>query len=236
MYDVCVSQRLTWNEWLARWHEIKNQYGAGTSWRWLFWNVTGGSGQIMFGVPMGYNRPSWATYTLLPLYRFLLWCQDMKRQFCYRVFREDMHHVVFTDLKPGYYDKDWVMLYANFKLLTDYVEKECGGEAELDKWSEDLADPAKHGQQGNHYNPPDLMTAQADRQNEILDLYRWWKYTLPAERTECNRLLHSVYGNDPVKEGIRERRDQYNALREKIEDAEQKMLHRLIDIRKCLWT
>ena len=37
----------------------------------------------------------------------------------------DRYHVVKTGLKPGYYDKDQIMLHACFSLLVDYVEKEC---------------------------------------------------------------------------------------------------------------
>lgn len=236
MYDTCSGQHLSWSEWLRRWHEIKDKYGVSRSWRWLFWNVSNGSGQIMFGVPMSYDRPDWATYTLLPIYKFLVWCQHLKREFCYRVFRKHMHHVVFTDLKPGYYDKDWVMLHACFKLLTDYVERECGGETQLDGWTAELADPARHGQQGDHYNPPEMMLHQADRQSETLVLYRWWKYQLPADREERDRLMMTIYGHDPELDGIGEREKAFRALEKKIEEDEQTMLHRLIDIRRSLWT
>lgn len=52
----------------------------------------------------------------------------------YRIVR---YHVVNTGLRPGYYDKDTLMLHANFSLLVDYVERELAfqqeGQAEIDE-------------------------------------------------------------------------------------------------------
>lgn len=46
--------------------------------------------------------------------------QDFVR---YRTY--DKYHIIKTDLEPGYYDKDTLILEANFALLVSFVEKEC---------------------------------------------------------------------------------------------------------------
>lgn len=49
---------------------------------------------------------------------------DLERWVAYRTY--DKYHVVKTALKPSYYDKDTIMLEANFALLVDFVEVELG--------------------------------------------------------------------------------------------------------------
>ena len=47
---------------------------------------------------------------------------DLEREIAYRTY--DKYQVVDTKLKPGYYDKDTLILHANFALLVDFVEVE----------------------------------------------------------------------------------------------------------------
>lgn len=77
----------------------------------------------------------------------------------------DRYHVVGTGLPPGYYDKDTQMLHACFWLLVRFVDKECGGVANLRR-------EAKCG--GSH-------GAMAD---ECLALYWWWTEIRPRRGDE----------------------------------------------------
>lgn len=48
--------------------------------------------------------------------------EDVERFIAYRTY--DKYHVVKTDLSPGYYDKDTILLHSVFALLVDFVEVE----------------------------------------------------------------------------------------------------------------
>jgi hypothetical protein len=63
-----------------------------------------------------------------------LWKDKVYYPIRYRII--DKYHIVKTDLKPNYYDKDTIMLHACFSLLVDYVEKECAWMYELNEQSE----------------------------------------------------------------------------------------------------
>lgn len=66
--------------------------------------------------------------------------QNIKRWIAYRTY--DKYYVVNTGLSPRYYDKDKILLHANFNLLKDFVECElanmncvCGDDKTLwKKW------------------------------------------------------------------------------------------------------
>lgn len=69
------------------------------------------------------------------------------------VIEEHKSSIVLTDLKPVWCDKDYVMLYALFKLLEDYVE---------------LEQPFLYINWEWH---PEYTLAK----KEIVFLYKWWK-------------------------------------------------------------
>jgi hypothetical protein len=134
-------------------------------------------------------------------------------------------------LRPGWHDKDEIMLHAVFQLLVDFVEQE---------------QPDKH---------IDWSHNDVHRQawKEIRDLYRWWTTTRPSRRTpledkkvakpplrfeqiggtKLNRLV------TPDKEkyaGYYRALKQQTRLEQKWHDEDQCNLHRLIEIREFLWT
>jgi len=69
------------------------------------------------------------------IFRKLKWkleaAQDWVR---YRTY--DKYHIVHTDLEPAYYDKDTLLLHANFSILAQFVEVECA-------WMNDVFDKKK---------------------------------------------------------------------------------------------
>lgn len=54
--------------------------------------------------------------------RTRMFLRSIERWIAFRTY--DKYHVVKTDLKPDYYDKDTILLHANFSLLVDFVEIE----------------------------------------------------------------------------------------------------------------
>lgn len=116
----------------------------------------------------------------------------------YRFVRGHRYNVIFTDLRPRYYDIDEIMLWANFRLLERYFEEEralqwwhgnandnfelwCQGKAKLDH-DPRAQDDCPHAASGeNCYfadgEKHDHATAR------LLDLYEWWKWRKQIDYT-----------------------------------------------------
>ena len=134
-------------------------------------------------------------------------------------------------LRPGWHDKDEVMLHAAFQLLVDFVEQEH---------------PDKHIDWAH-----DDVHRKAWK--EIRDLYRWWTAIRPRRSkplddkrvakpplrfekiagTEFSRLVtpdkkHYAAYYRALK--------QHAHLEQKWRDEDQRNLHRLTEIRQFLWT
>jgi len=143
-----------------------------------------------------------------------------------------MLHWVKTDLEPStWHDADHRMLHACFCLLCSFVEEEHGGESKLEAWAKELEDNAEPWE-------------EATRLRESLALYRWWKIEKGADCMRRDDMLHSLFrepehGTVRPKERTSEWESRYadfKRLEQKIDEDEQSMLHRLIDIRTSLWT
>ena len=113
-------------------------------------------------------------------------------------------HIRHPDLIKGrWYDKDYILLYANFQILTDFVELEiplfsrwCGigekwelrlGKIPFVRWFlETRRNPAEgiaHLEWASKLDDPEQehpMPSQAHHAREHLALYRWWKEERPA--------------------------------------------------------
>ena len=136
-------------------------------------------------------------------------------------------HVVNTGLPPGWHDVDERMLHACMVLLRGYVEKECDGETNLQEWTDELREqPDEH--------TLDLTDSQAANQAEALAIYRWWQVQRPAEHARLDVWLMRLWGNEPGE--VLGSREEYWAFEQELDERDQQMLHRLIDIRRSLWT
>ncbi len=150
----------------------------------------------------------------------------------------ERHHVVHTGLRPGYYDADYLLLHASFRLLKDFVEKEK---------------PFDH----IDWNAsPD----QAHAGREIRQLYHWWTEIRTNRRDPVNELpdekcpdvFEFEYKDESglmviADERIRKLREEKYPEHEKafhesiaLETAyfeeDQNNLKRLVDVRPYLWT
>jgi hypothetical protein len=142
-----------------------------------------------------------------------------------------MRYLKIHKLEKGWCDKDEVLLHAAFQLLTDFIEQE-----KPDK----IVD----------WNVDELYRKAW---KEIKSLYNWWKKERPARKSplDDNRLkrprlkLEKIPGSDlykMVEPDKKKYASYYRALRkhwkleQKWEEEDQRNLHRLIDIRKFLWT
>jgi hypothetical protein len=137
----------------------------------------------------------------------------------------------------GWVDKPELILYANMAILTDFVEKEKG--LEVIDWGHD-----------------DKNKTVA---KEIKDIYEWWKIgrkqaidELSAKRRqnwEKRVKLDSIYNeaikgefmaqintNTPQYKVYLEERTKLVKERELLDEKDEEMMHRLINIRRWLWT
>lgn len=135
-------------------------------------------------------------------------------------------------LEKGWCDKDMVLLHAAFQILVDFMELEKPEEVIDWSWNQDHRTAWK----------------------EIKALYSWWKYKRPkrADPLDKSGLKHAPISFEDVQDGALTKRlvfgrkedypEFYAALKEsdrlekKWEKEDQKNLHRLIEIRRFLWT
>jgi hypothetical protein len=151
------------------------------------------------------------------------WCDwrldAMRNWIRYRTTRR--YHIVNTRLPPGCYDELTLVLHACMVQVERFVEG-YGGERELEAFTNKLrTDP----------DFPEFNLAQADRQAEILEIYRWYKkYPFYAKREK------ELYDALPRTDNVHDRYKQIDEFEAQQLADEQRMLHRLIDIRPHLWT
>ena len=142
-----------------------------------------------------------------------------------------MRYLKINTLGKAWCDKNEVLLHAAFQLLTDFIDQE-----KPDK----IVD----------WNANEL---HRKAWKEIILLYNWWKKERPARKSPLRdkRIKHpplkfeKVPGSDLRKVILPDKKkyqNYYRALEEhlrleqKWEQEDQRNLHRLIDIRKFLWT
>lgn len=184
----------------------------------------------------------------MPIYRTARTIHDMQDWILYRLSSKHQYHIIRPKIKPGYYEPDYMLLQGCFACLERYIE-ESGGVEKLTKFTEDL----KKSPDANA--PPELEFNQIKRQSEALALWHWWTITKPQEEDERDTLLHECYSKPLETKEVtvngqimyemipptrtpeeEEKNTRFRALERKIDDDEQIMLHRLIDIRRSLWT
>lgn len=143
----------------------------------------------------------------------------------YRVHPSHRYHVVNTmdkwgklnGVTYGWEEVDHQMMYACFKLLVDYVEKQ---------------------------RPFDLIDFQTEEINkalgkEILDLYGWWTVTRPQERQDLAAAWSKLPRPQFDENGRWSPRPEARELVDRNRDLDAKddeMLMRLVKVRRHLWT
>lgn len=167
----------------------------------------------------------------------------------------DKTHYIKTGLKPGrYHEIDTKILHGLFTELVDFVEIECAHlsfwdkdkkykikngrcvEAGLDylNWAMSLTYGGDFGYEKTHklYSEP---TPQAKASKEIFELYNWWKNrdNRPDVYEESG---WSEYHDSNDKKEKEKAFKKLNKLETQYDKEDDKMIIRLIKIRKNLWT
>ena len=99
----------------------------------------------------------------------------------------DKYHVIKTELKPNYYEIDYLMVHGMFSLLCRFVEKEYSGLNDIKlrinflqkSKIEEIQDAISRD---DHEQIP-FISKQTDDEidalNEVIRLYEWWKNIYP---------------------------------------------------------
>lgn len=122
----------------------------------------------------------------------------------------------------GWRDRTNILLWANFKILTDFVELEQP--FDIVTYAATLT-PEKIEQEG--------IARQVEIHREMMDLYHWWKTGREAALKQLDTFPDN---SDPDKAARRKARDAWHELRRKLDADDQTNLLRLVAIREYLWT
>lgn len=217
----------------------------------MMFNFGWGSRARVFGIDVfGDSYEKWYWYAFIwPVYRVGRSIRDGIWWLRYRIDPRHRYHMINTHLPPRYYDIDTLMLHGMFSLLRRYVEDERGGVEETEGFGRDLL--AGGPQDFMH----EVEAAQGGKEMEAAALYRWWTETYPAMEKRRNELMRLLYGRrrrtsfTKVEDGELYQmhvsadegeeiawRKELDEIEERIDREEQEMLHRLVDIRRSLWT
>jgi hypothetical protein len=204
-----------------------------------FWNCRGSSFDSVFWVSIyGTEDTWWHRFLILPIYRVGRAVNTAKYWLLYRFHPGHQYHIVKPKLRPGHYDPDSMILHACFTLLGRYIEEEGGFEAIK--------------------NEGDTIHVFSKEQREaVVTLWQWWTVDKAEGERQRDAWLDALFGGkhsglktkpvegtDQLHEWVgpswdaeeKKLYERFRALEDKLEADEQTMLHRLIDIRRGLWT
>lgn len=170
----------------------------------------GSSEARIFGISVfGYRDVWWHEKFVMPTYRVAYSVdrfvyEQLKCRFGPRSWR---HHIVYTDLKPGWTDADEVMFRACFAILRRFVEWELGKPSK--DWPEAYRGYRVHSAGGHD--------------EKAIDLWLWYKEELPKLYAE----EHEAY--------LKQTPGWYK-IDDEIEKVKSQKLAELIEMRRTLWT
>lgn len=159
----------------------------------------------------------------------LRYLNKLKWWFLYRTFYR--YNIIKLDLKPGYYDIDYRMLYACFSLLSDFVEKERDGivglNKDIDYLTNSLMFLPDDAQNMGGLGWKESARIQLEGDKQILRLYCYWKIERPTLKMNAENVLMSK---------ATDRYGEYNRLEEELHNKDDEMLKLLMKYRRHLWT
>lgn len=188
---------------------------------------------------------------------------DIERWIAYRTY--DKYHIIKTDLSPDYYDADTRILHSNFNILTDFVENEKGSleffygsfERPKKKWYErrvkyDSLSRKEKRTLGMKFLDWEINNDeqyfpkhQRSSAKEMKELYIWWNDERPKRvdpydfyKDELDKYSQLPLRDmpDELKKKLSPIYTKINKMEEKYDKEDEKMLIRLMKIRKHLWT
>ena len=176
------------------------------------------------------------------------WCR-------YRTLRK--YHIVDTKLEPGYHESDTLVMHSVFSILVDFVEMQKAWMYVITEEYDDVYSKlswferdfrkfrsVQYGIAYLNWEITETSGRQSEAAQEILDLYTWWTLTRP-QRVDPFAIYHiDTFAIDSLiskksEEELKKVSAQYKniqKLEDKYEKEDEKMMIRLIKVRKSLWT
>lgn len=167
---------------------------------------------------------------------------DARLWIFYRIHPRHRYNRINLRLPPRYYENDTRLLHGMFSVLCDHVEEEGRKDMEdhILVLQQEIAD-------GSPYSPASVLEEHVAIMKEKLALHDWWCVERPAHKKlsrELSDKLHYVKPYvavpDPESEGQvltkRQLRERLQRMKDDLDAKDQEMSHRLVDIRRCLWT
>lgn len=160
----------------------------------------------------------------------------------YRIHPKHRYNRINLRLPPRYYENDTRLLHGMFSVLCDHIEEE--GRKDME---EHILVLEQELIEGAPYSPAEVLKEHIALMREKLALHDWWCVERPAAKKlieELSDKLHYVKPYvavpDPENDGQvltkRQLRERLARMREDNHDKDQEMSHRLVEIRRCLWT
>lgn len=153
---------------------------------------------------INYKAPNWVRKIFgPPVSRWL----DIKSWFRSRFVRKYRHHVVYTDLKPGWCDADYVMERAIVALVRRYVDWELEGSAFPDEpgtgyekllriIGEEKLREKKSPEQEDFEDEEDFHKDWDNFHRDVLKIYDWFVFEKPElERQRDEALMNWADSN-----------------------------------------
>ena len=173
----------------------------------------------------------------------------------YRTVRK--YHIVDTKLEPGYHESDTLVMHSVFSILVDFVEMQKAWMYVITEEYDDVYSKlswferdfrkfrsVQYGIAYLNWEITETSGRQSEAAQEILDLYTWWTLTRP-QRVDPFAIYHiDTFAIDSLiskksEEELKKVSAQYKniqKLEDKYEKEDEKMMIRLIKVRKSLWT
>lgn len=168
--------------------------------------------------------------------------RDAKLWVWYRIHPQHRYNRINLRLPPRYYENDTRLLHGMFAVLCDHVEEE--GRKDLEESIGELEADIAVGDSGISEK---AILEHIDLRREKIALYDWWCIERPAFEKltrELSDRLHYVKPYiavpDPESEGQvltkRQLRERLQRMDNDLDEKDQQMCHRLVSIRRTLWT
>lgn len=160
----------------------------------------------------------------------------------YRIHPRHRYNRVDLRLPPKYYENDTRLMHAMFSVLCDHIEED--GRREIEELIGILEQEIADGECGIS---EEATKRQVAMMREKLALHDWWTIARPAHENLARKLESALYEvkpyqavPDPENDGAvltkRQLRERLRRMDDDLDDKDQEMCHRLVDIRRCLWT
>lgn len=137
------------------------------------------------------------------------------------------------DYKYGWLDADHQMLFACMNILVDFVERERGIDAFIERlaWLKKESDKLSEEDRPNEY---DFQSAY-DFEDKVFKIYTWWTVDRKNLLKEKLYMQNAWFAKTKTSNGDSIFKE-LNKLDERIHNEEQEMLKALVDVRGVMWT